>query len=283
MTDDTKFLALPRYSEESETLPAQRFCAIVERFATTNKWSDAQKASNAIEALKGKAATWVENLASSEPNSVTDWNTFKPKFLKRWNRVRSTSERARLLFNLAQRSTETTDDFFDRVTASIQTVSRDALDSFNGDNKDIQVAAAKKMTELFTTYLYVNGLVQHIKEKVESEPDLDTQQKIVDRARAAEIGGRKDRQRQAGIASLEQKKNKENNEKNKNGNGSGNGNGYGNGKKGPKNKKQILCYNCREWGFHISRECTKPKVEKELAEMKSAQDGENEDLDQGNF
>ena len=41
-----------------------------------------------IEALKGKAATWIENLTREKPEEVVSWELLKPLFLERWNRIR---------------------------------------------------------------------------------------------------------------------------------------------------------------------------------------------------
>ena len=159
---EIKQLSLPKYSEETELLPVTRFCATVDRFRVKNEWSDEKTASSASEALRGKAALWLENVTKESPGVVEKWSTLKPRLVERWNRVRSTSEKAKLLFNLMQRNTETSDDFYDRVNANVKIVTDEPIQNFTGANKEAKTEGAREVTELFCMYLFVNGLNENI-------------------------------------------------------------------------------------------------------------------------
>ncbi len=251
----TKIFLLPKYGEETEALPAERFVSMVDRMKTQQGWDDEKTASNAIEALKGKAATWAENLVKKDETKTKTWAEFKKAFLERWNRVRSLGEKANLLFNLNMRKSETAEDFHDRVEFNITAVTKDKIDSFATAPEK---RAACAMAEDFATWLFVNGLTAPIKEKVETEHSLNTNEQVVKIARAAEIGLR--RNKGAAVHAID--------EVNKSGGKKPEGKKKGKGKQQESKKKPtdqkggwIFCYNCKQWGKHVKKDCRRSPAE----------------------
>ena len=88
MPKKSKQTALPTFEEESDELPAERFVNLIERQAESGGWDDNKTANEAIEAMKGKAAIWIENLIREKPDETKTWEELKPLFLERWNRIR---------------------------------------------------------------------------------------------------------------------------------------------------------------------------------------------------
>ena len=79
---------LPTFEEETDELPAERFVNLIERQAESGGWDDNKTANEAIGAMKGKAAIWIENLIREKPDETKSWEELKPLFLERWNRIR---------------------------------------------------------------------------------------------------------------------------------------------------------------------------------------------------
>jgi hypothetical protein len=85
--------------------------------------------------LTGKAETWSDNLIKESPEAKSDWQTLKLKLQYRFGSIKSLSDRVRIVLSLNQRAKESSEDFFDRVSARLYDVEQEVLDSAEGDSE----------------------------------------------------------------------------------------------------------------------------------------------------
>ncbi len=102
---------------------------------TSNVQFVSQTAEAAIKALTDKAATWSDNLVKESPEVKSDWQNLKLKLQYRFGKIKSLSDRVRIVLSLNQRAKESSEDFFDRVSARLYDVEQEVLDSAEGDSE----------------------------------------------------------------------------------------------------------------------------------------------------
>jgi hypothetical protein len=85
--------------------------------------------------LTGKAATWSDNLIKESPEVKSDWQTLKLKLQYRFGSIRSLTERVRIVQALTQKGKESSEDFFDRVSARLYDVEQEVLDSAESESE----------------------------------------------------------------------------------------------------------------------------------------------------
>ena len=83
----------------------------------------------------GIAATWINNLIRESPEIKNDWPRLKDKLQGRFGNVLSLTERVRILQTLNQKGKESSEDFYDRVSAKLYSVEQEVLDSAEGDGE----------------------------------------------------------------------------------------------------------------------------------------------------
>jgi len=113
--------------------PVGRFIGSVEYLGKQLNWSNEEKVLKARAALSGKAAAWADELEKNSPVSVLIWSKFKSKLLERFRETKSLTERVTELNKLLQKDTEPSENFYDRVSATLYTLEQEVLDSADGE------------------------------------------------------------------------------------------------------------------------------------------------------
>ena len=119
-------IRIPTYDPDSKILDARSWAGQVDmaRVSAGNNaqgdpnWTEQMTATNALMALRGRAAIWRENKVGEA--GFDAWNTLKPIFLARWHIAADISAKASVLSSLKQTRAETVEDFRDRAVRDVR-------------------------------------------------------------------------------------------------------------------------------------------------------------------
>ena len=126
---------IPPFSGVDTDVPVERFIAAVDQIANSLKWSESTTAAKAAKALTGQAEVWFENLIKEASQVADDWPLLKSKLQQQFGNLQSLSERVKDLQNLKQKGKETSEDFYDRVSAKLYSLEHEILDSAEGESE----------------------------------------------------------------------------------------------------------------------------------------------------
>jgi hypothetical protein len=119
--------------EENTDYPVGRFINSVDQLSTSLKLDSSQTSIVAVAFTAGIAATWVNNLIQESPEIKKDWPRLKEKLQGRFGKILSLTERVRILQGLNQKGKESSEDFYDRVSAKLYSVEQEVLNSAEGE------------------------------------------------------------------------------------------------------------------------------------------------------
>jgi hypothetical protein len=79
--------------------------------------------------------TWSDNLIKEDPEVKSDWQKLKLKLQNRFGNIKSLTDRVRIIQSLSQKGKESSEDFFDRVSARLYDVEQEVLDSAENEKE----------------------------------------------------------------------------------------------------------------------------------------------------
>lgn len=174
-----------------DTVTAEAWADMVDRFVTVLNWDSKQTAGAAVEAMRDDALTWVSNLKNDFDSGrralVEDWQLLKPEFLKRFEKYKSRAARIQGLGTLRMMPTEDTVTYFDRLMHVCNKVVKHKISNYQdgtGEHK-----AFLDCYDDFVSAVFLHGLRAEIRMHVEMDlKDEDNARGIFERARAIEHG-----------------------------------------------------------------------------------------------
>lgn len=102
--------------------------------------------------MTGKCKSWFTDLANETPQEKRDWQLLKSKLEHKFGGCLSLAERFQVLQGLQLRAGETTEDFYDRVSADLYTIEQEVLNGAT-DRKSLI-----PMHQLFSSLVFISGL-----------------------------------------------------------------------------------------------------------------------------
>lgn len=280
------------YGNKKDTVSADQWVSTVDRAAAIAELNDARAADAAVDAIRGPAYTWWENLtkgSAAEQTTARNWTTLKAAFLKRFRVAQTVGQKVHMLTGLRMNKEETVHAFYDRVDNVVKANTHEALNGITGANADHIKAGFVQCRELLGKQLFVAGLTTAAKAWVETQgmTDATPADQIIQWADAAitahgrqslysvaavgvemepdaepaQKGNRGQVSEEAlkqEIAALQRQLPKQPSKKAKDGsNGGGRGRGRGGRGRPPMQQRErwVFCFRCKQWGVHYSDEC----------------------------
>ena len=262
-----------------DTVTAEAWADMVDRFVTVLNWDSKQTAGAAVEAMRDDALTWVSNLKNDFDSGrralVEDWKQLKPEFLKRFEKYKSRAARIQGLGTLRMITTEDTVTYFDRVMHVCNKVVKHKISNYQdgtGEHK-----AFLDCYDDFVSAVFLHGLRAEIRMHVEMDlKDEDNAKDIFERARAIEHGFMAKKAAVAALAhDLPELPNKMTpvegaqqvavsslKPKSRGRATARSSSAPGNRRSAPKpargvtgRSRPIFCFKCKQWGLHYRHEC----------------------------
>ena len=143
---------IPPFSGEINSFPVERFIFAVEHRTKKDKWTNAESAQNAAQAMTGQCRRWFADLANESPKVKRDWQLLKAKLELKFGGSLSLTERFEVLQGLQLGAGESTEDFYDRVSADLHTIEQEVL--VGAVDQKLLIP----MHQLFTTLVFISGL-----------------------------------------------------------------------------------------------------------------------------
>ena len=160
-------VSLPFFTgQETAGLRADHFIHMVEQCGSINRWSHEAMTNAASLNLRDTARTWSQ-LYFRANIDMTRWLEFKTAFLARFHRKTTLSDKQALISKLKQRSTETVDDFMERIELTI--LDMDSM--FNADS---------------AVYFFLQGVHPNLKKFLEQDKGLLVKKDFLEAGRAYE-------------------------------------------------------------------------------------------------
>ncbi len=257
-----------------DTVTAEAWAEMVDRHISVLNWTTKQTAGAAIESMRDDANIWRENLANSSDtdkrNLLEDWNAMKAVFLKRFGKAKTRAAKVQGLGQLRQATGETCGAYQDRVVHTLDKLTTAKMQTCDGVN---QKKGFTDCRDLFETAIFLNGLKGDLRMYVEMDlKDTTTTEEVYEMARATEIAvNSKNNQHKVGAVTSQQDHSMEtlrgevselkrsmdqghvaaasdrrsNNNKPK----------VGQRDKPMSDRRPMLCWKCKQWGKHLSKEC----------------------------
>ena len=174
-----------------DTVTAEAWADMVDRFVTVLNWDAKQTAGAAVEAMRDDALTWVSNLKNDFDSGrralVEDWKLLKPEFLKRFEKYKSRAARIQGLGTLRMMTAEDTVTYFDRVMHVCNKVVKHKISNYQDGT--VEHKAFLDCYDDFVSAVFLHGLRAEIRMHVEMDlKDEDNAKGIFERARAIEHG-----------------------------------------------------------------------------------------------
>ena len=174
-----------------DTVTAEAWADMVDRFVTVLNWDAKQTAGAAVEAMRDDALTWVSTLKhdfdASRRALIEDWRLLKPEFLKRFEKYKSRAARIQGMGTLRMSHSEDTLTYFDRVMHVCNKVVKRKISKYEDGSAEHK--AFLDCYDDFVSAVFLHGLRGEIRLHAEMDlKDEDTARNIFDRARAIEHG-----------------------------------------------------------------------------------------------
>ncbi len=253
-----------------DTVTAEAWADMVDRHITVLNWTTKQTAGAAIESMRDDANIWRENLNNSSDGVkralLENWQAMRKEFLKRFGKAKTWAAKVHGLAQLRQAQGESCGTYQDRVVHTLDKLTAVKM-------KDQAGQAATGFTacrDLFETAIFLNGLKGELRMYVEMDlEDETTTVQVYDLARKTEIAvnsrsgaqhkvamldGASDGKLEALRVEMTDLKKKVTTEQV----------GAVEKKRAPKagqrdkpmkDRRPMLCWKCKQWGKHLSKEC----------------------------
>lgn len=269
----------------TDAVTIEHWCDTVDRMKTLRALNEAKAAAAACDAFRDEAALFMETLKndSTTKEKLGNWTQLREALIERFSIHRTPLQRQGLVSALKQKPKETCKGFFDRCLYAVQLLNIECAEEVR-NNADF-----KKATDAHISTLFLAGLRSDVREEVMSKMDeakdntwlvkqaCTAEQAMNDRKGASKqpfsyavaqiddgaYGESKDDPIQALTQELAALKSR-----------------LGSGKKKATNQRSndrpplppmekrnrwIYCYNCGQYGLHVSKEC---QLSKEDAKKK---------------
>ena len=171
-------IRIPTYDPDSKVLDARSWAGQVDmaRVSAGNNaggdpnWTEQMTATNALMALRGRAAIWRENKVGEA--GFDAWNTLKPIFLARWHIAADISAKASVLSSLKQTRAETVEDFRDRAVRDVRILFDDFPEPPAGAGAPViaeNTRLKQHVIQSITMTALANGFLPELKSTINSQ------------------------------------------------------------------------------------------------------------------
>ena len=154
-----------------DTLTTMAWCEAVDRQMKQLGWSEAKTCVCAVDSFREEAAEWYRVVQEEQPEAIQEWKTFRPLIVRRFGVSRSPAQRVAMISNLAQKSGEGTETFYDRVAGAYYEVLRETLGALTDPHKKERCEGFRSARDELLKLTFVAGLRQNIREGVEARMD----------------------------------------------------------------------------------------------------------------
>lgn len=180
---------LPQFRGNSkDTITAEAWAEMVDRFISVLTWTPEQAAGAAIESLRDEANVWRENLANGKTDQqalLKDWNRMRTAFLERFTKVGSRASKVQNLGNLKQMGGENCAAFADRVVHALDKLTASAYGGLRDDHRKEGFMTCRDLLE---GAIFLCGMKQDVRLWVEMDmTENSSNQDLKKLAQKAEI------------------------------------------------------------------------------------------------
>jgi hypothetical protein len=171
-----------------DTVTPEAWAEQVDRHISVLKWTSAQTAGAAIQAMRDEANIWRETLKHNVDKKamLTDWTLMRPAFIKRFGKHRTRASKIHGFGTLKQGPAESCNSYNDRVIHAMDKLLADEMEALEGENRKAGFKAARDIVE---TAVFMCGMKPELKPQVEmalnDEDGLDQVKKIALKAEIA--------------------------------------------------------------------------------------------------
>ena len=156
----TKAFFISQFDGEDTNYSVERFIFATEHVAKIKNLTENETVEIATKALTGNAKVWLQNVVSDSPEVRFNWQLLKSKLESCFGNILSLKDRLRAMQGLVQRRDESSDDFFDRVSAGLYSFEDDVLSSAGSEAERKSMI---KIHHLFNTMVFTSGLQRDVR------------------------------------------------------------------------------------------------------------------------
>ena len=181
LINDVRFSQTPKLQIYHGDKPAIPFVSRVDHAQEANGWSDKQAASNVYLLLDGIAGQWIQMMShedifkADDEKVLTSWTRLRKALLKRFQSNTKIMDKRQLLRGLYQKEMEDPSIFFERCYNSLESTKQEP-------KADRQRDGWMKAFQDELMQIYLSGLQEPLRCRVEEQADLNTPEKLVEAA-----------------------------------------------------------------------------------------------------
>ena len=169
-TEETASARLPPWKGNGkDTTTVDLWIDQVERMKTQKGWNSARTAAAVCDALRENAARWMAVVKAnpSKREILEDWDNLRPALTKRFADSLTAAQKQAFVRGLVQATSESVQDFFDRVASALSKVHQNHRDALPGAEVNGQKKGYDKSLDVTLGTLFVSGLKNELREYVE--------------------------------------------------------------------------------------------------------------------